>query len=317
MAETEIATMRDSSSGANVEIGKILSTMQALQKKIELLEQCVRQHNISVPSSPLEDGRKIDNSNSGIWLEDEPPSDEGDAYFPIEGTNTRETEKYSADSYSMMVLNGPTCDGEWPLRKKFFFGLGLYVALMQIASLIVLSIGAYSRADLGAGNSRIVRVSQLLSLTFYVVFPDASLHDFARALRYYPRAKGAKPGDPVQLMKLACILRGFQGLLAVVPAWLLIMTAKSVDGVLLSFAAINVVSNFDEAAFAIARTGAMGTVYKHEVERIENIDVPLCFYRDVIHVRYWLGVGLLNIITFGAMVVAWAIDVDDDDQEFE
>jgi len=313
MAETEMAAMGDSSSGANVDIGQILSTMQALQKRVEILEQCVRQHNITVPSIPLEDGRKIDSTSSGVWLESEPPSDEGDSYFPIEGRPARETEKYSADSYSMMVLNGPTCDGEWPIRKIFFFFVGLYVALIQIASLIVLSIGAYSRADLGGGNSGIVRASQILSLIFYVVFPDASLHDFARALRYYPRAKGAKTGDPVKLMKLACILRGFQGLLAVVPAWLLIMTAKSVDGVLLSFAAINVISNFDEAAFAIARTGAMGPVYQHEVERIENIDVPLCFYRDIIHVRYWLGVGLLNIATLGAMMVAWDIEVDDED----
>jgi len=306
MAETEMPPL------ANNDIAEILRNMQALQKKVEVLEECVRQHNITVPA--LEEGGKPA-SQTGIWRKKDNDESE-DSYYPIEGqqSTVRQTEKYSADSYSMMVLNGPSCDGEWPLRKKIFFGVSLYVAFIQIASLIVLSIGAYSRVDLGKGNSsKIVRASQILSLSFYVVFPDASLHDFARALRYYPRSKGAQPGDPVKLMKLACLLRGFQGLLAVVPAWLLIMTAQSVDGVLLSFAAINVISNFDEAAFAIARTGAMGPIYKHEVERIENTDVPLCFYRDIIHIRYWLGVGVLNIATFGAMVVAWAIDPDDDD----
>ena len=335
---TEMATVTDSSSGTNArdkDMAQILSNMEALQKRVVLLEQFISRHNDTyVFENSIEKGGEPENKHSiakdgsdGIWREHGnnvgsfPNGESSNSYYAIENegpaSQRRLPEKYPADSYSMMVLNGPPSEGEWPLRRKIFFGVGLYVALMQIASLIILTCGALmdnSRAKLGGGNSNIVRVSQILSLSFYVIFPDASLHDFAYSLRYYPKTKEANKGDPVGMMKVACILRGFQGLFAVVPAWLLIMTADSVMGVLLSFASINVIANFDSTAFAIARTGAMGPVYTHEVERIEHKDIPPCFYREDIHARYWTGVGLLNITAFVAMLMAWTFDPEDFEQ---
>jgi hypothetical protein len=300
------------SSGKDNDIVVVLQNMQTLQKKVDILEQYI-QNNVKGAANAgvnvLQQGRRIDESSSLVWRDnDNNQNNDGSNYSAVEGPVDQPTRKYPADSYSMMVLNAPV-GGKWPVKNIIFFVAGLYVALFQIAGLILLTIGALQdyMSDLSNEDERtgVIKAAQILSLSFYVVFPDASLHDFAKALRYYPSSNGAIDDGYVDAMKIACILRGFQGLLAVVPVWLLIMASDSVVDVILNFSAINVISNFDEAAFAIARIGAMGPVYQEEVKRIENTDLPPCMYREIIHVRYWIGVAALNISTFGALSMTW------------
>jgi len=301
------------SSGKDKDIALVLKNMQTLQKKVEILEQYIQNNVKGAANAGVnapEQGRRSDNSSAGIWRDnDNNQNNDGSNYHAIEGPVEQPTRKYPADSYSMMVLNAPV-GGKWSFRNIIFFVAGLYVALFQIIGLILLTLGAAIdyRDDLRNGDEKsgVIKAAQILSLSFYVVFPDASLHDFAKALRHYPTSgNGAIDDGYVGAMRIACILRGFQGLLAVLPVWLLIMSSDSVVGVILNFSAINVISNFDEAAFAIARTGAMGPVYKQEVERIENTDLPPCMYREIMHIPYWIGVGGLNISTLVAMLITW------------
>jgi hypothetical protein len=312
MQTTEMATMTTPAPSEEMatmttpppsdDIATILNTVDILQKKVEFLEEYIK----DLKADPAPKALPPPHSADGIYVAiDGPPVKPGEAGQP--------GHKWPADSYSMMVLNAPPRVGDWEPRNKLFFGIGLYVALFQIITLLLLTLGCFldgARASFGEHQPAIVRVAQVLALSFYIFFPGPSLHDFTKALRYFPIGDKAIPGDPVEFMEIACFLRGFQGLLAILPAWLLIMSSNSVVMVILSFAAINVISEFDEAAFAIARTGAFGPLYRQEVERIESLDVPCSFYQETIYFNYWVGVGTLNLVALVAMVIVWAVHDD-------
>jgi len=193
-------------------------------------------------------------------------------------------ETYPKDCYALIALNKPESK-----KKSIFILFGLMVFLFQIAFLVLLIDGGtnlkYGTVE-DSGNpgldllanfippnaSRVVRASQVLSLLAYVIFPQSTLQDVFNAFRFWSSGDSC---DPVWCIRFSCALKGFQGISAIIAAWLLVMTSTTVVDIILNFTAITFISDLDELAFTLAKSGMVGEALKKESENCQEKDTCL------------------------------------------
>eukprot|EP00957_Ditylum_brightwellii_P120764 9211850-Ditylum_brightwellii.AAC.1 len=84
--------------------------------------------------------------------------------------------------------------------------------------------------------------------------------------------------------------------------FLLIVTSDDVIDIILNFAAVNFISNLDEAAFDLAKWGKYGPALEREAKNIEEKPIPYCIYRKHQHKRYLSTVIPIAILLISAVV---------------
>lgn len=235
-------------------------------------------------------------------------SDDEDEIVKEEGFDT----KYPPDCYSMMALNGPT-NGKWEDRQSFiYFMFSLLVFFFQI---LLLGLAFFSGVDWLRGTvpendnpgqgffthfippnaNTVTRATQILSLLVFCVFPEASLQDVVTAIQLFPWATSGN----FWFLRLSCILRWLQGVLAIASVWLLVMSSETVIDIFLNFTAVNFISSLDDTAFTLAESGVFGPSMKEETLRIIDSKLPSCVDREKKHVWYWKTMAATLIATLG------------------
>jgi len=228
--------------------------------------------------------------------------------------------KYPQDCYSLIALNGPRRNGLWVSNQRFmFFLFGMTVFLFQ-TGLLTLSIwSAMDRINGTVGESdnpdegfwstfiqpntnTMVKMTQVLSLLVFVVFPESSLQDVATAIHMFSWSS-TDTGHQLWSLRLSCSLKLFQGILAIIAMWLLVMTSDRVVDIILNFTAINFISNIDDLAFELAGSGVFGPAVKEEVSNIsEHAKLPACVHRERKDVWYWRVMATTFLFLFGFMI---------------
>jgi len=135
-------------------------------------------------------------------------------------------------------------------------------------------------------TTNIVKVTQVMSLLIYALFPGDSVQDLAKSFRYYPKSD-LNDYEPTRCIKLSCILRFIQGVMAVLAALILVLTSRTVMDIILNFTALNSISGIDDTTFALAEAGVFGPEFKKETDYVKNKDLPVRVYRKTKHVIYW------------------------------
>ena len=139
--------------------------------------------------------------------------------------NRHKQSKYPEDCYSFIALHSP-----FETKKKtIFFLFGPFVLQMTLLLLLAWSetnslIGTIGETDnpdsegdgfLGfvgsfvpSNASKIVRSTQVVALTTYILFPDQSLKDVIAAAQLFPLPSNMQSGEPVASLRFASLLRG-------------------------------------------------------------------------------------------------------------
>lgn len=243
-------------------------------------------------------------------------------------TSQYDLKGYPRDCYSLIALNGPT-GNKWPMKRILFFGLGLFVVILQLAFLfltilsrVLPSVGDVDTDNPGnrgssfiktlsgewisrfapANSSTIVVASQYLSLLVYVIFPESSIEDIVQALYFFPIPSKAVHGDPVWCMGIACCLRAIQGVVASITVFFVVVTTDTVLDIFLNFAALNFISKIDDAFFGLARSGVFGPGLEAEASRIENFILPACMQHRSHHLCYRFAMCAVALILFPLML---------------
>ncbi len=230
----------------------------------------------------------------------------------LEGSDSH----YPTDCYSLIALNGP-CGGKWPLKKMKFFFFGVTVFSFQISFLVMMLLSRSNKnaSDIEIDNpiphflqfipsnsKEVIRVSQIITLLAYTVFPDASLMDVFRSYQYWPAFSKATKDDPVHCMVISCVLRAFQGYLATMAVFLVVITTPSVVDIILNFTALSFISSLDDEAFALLKSGAFGSDLRKEVERVVEAKLPPCFApKDTLRL-YWKVMGSTGLFLFSLLL---------------
>lgn len=84
----------------------------------------------------------------------------------------------------------------------------------------------------------------------------------------------AQSGNSLGWLRFSCTLKFIQGLLATFSTLLLVVTSNQVVDIILNFTAVNFISNLDDHAFHLAKSGDFGPALQREAERIATTDLP-------------------------------------------
>ena len=213
-------------------------------------------------------------------------------------------EKFSEDSYSFIALNGPEKNCSWSRERLVFFLFGFLPFVFQMVFLGLLlysqtnelrgTIGETDNPDnqkegigtmsllasfIPANSTPIIRWAQVTSLASFVIFPDASLQDIMRSIRLFPRSSEGESDNQFRCVALSCFLRFIQGIAAMIVTVLLVLTSNTVVDIILNFTAVNFISDLDEYAFSLAKTGEFSPTFQDEAERIAKTVLPRCMLR--------------------------------------
>jgi hypothetical protein len=254
---------------------------------------------------------------------------------PEADTNTEDIDnnnKYPEDCYSLIALSGPVSN-QWQKKKIRSFAFGFVVFLFQMLFLGLLFFGVvhvklgtvedpgnpdsddhFWASFMPPNNKHIVVVTQVVSLLAFVLFPDSSLQDVVKAVQWFPMSSTKENSNQVFYLRFACILRGMQGFVACLTAWLLVMTSPSVVDIILNFTAINFVSNLDDEAFLLAKEGVFGKELRKDTRRIEDEKLPSCVHEKGRQVWcwYWIVMACTSLLFFGFMTYVLVLQKSDD-----
>lgn len=205
--------------------------------------------------------------------------------------------KYPHDNYSFIALNGPT-NGSWPSKNFLFFLFGLLPFVFQMLFLGMLvwsetdelrgTIGENDNPDsekdglmgnlaafIPANANQIIRWTQVTAILAYSVFPGSSLTDIVKAVQIFPTFSTSQSGNSIEWLRFSCTLKLIQGLLATFSTLLLVVTSNQVVDIILNFTAVNFISNLDDHAFHLAKSGDFGPALQKEAKRIVTTDLPV------------------------------------------
>lgn len=267
------------------------------------------QHD-SMPTEFDEEAQLSWSTGDSTWTGEEPsswkdfcsdaPENDTSGKMPSEEDDEK---RYPKDCYSFLALNGPS-DNSWPLKKVMFFLFGLMPFLFQMP-LLGLFFSLVDKMDYGEDSDSCPhkRIAQVISLLVYLVFPNSTLHDVIKAVQLFPWSSKEKDNVPVGCIRISCVLRGIQSNCAIMTVFLLVMTSANAYDIILNFTAVNFISDLDEAAFSLARSGMFGLSLKEESKRIERKNLPACSYRESKHVSYGIVVLYTAATLFGLMMV--------------
>jgi len=241
----------------------------------------------------------------------------------------KEARYFPEDCYSFIALNGPKSNGmSWSREKMLLFGFGILPFIFQMMFLLLLisSVMSEKRGTLGENDNpwgekdgvkkvfgkfipsnapRVLRCTQVLSIMSYLIFRNSSVKDFVKSVQLWPNSSLTVHGDPIGSIKISCFLRGLQGSFAMIATLLLVATSKEVVDVVLNFTAIGFVSELDDVAFDLAKTGDFGPIFQKESERIVNEKLPLCMVKDK-DARYYINKMIISTM-FGMIFLALVV----------
>lgn len=186
-------------------------------------------------------------------------------------------EDKMVNCYSFLAL-GCAPDNRLP------FAYGLMVFAFQIAFLILMicskvnrSMSANEDIDnpneegfseyMPANASLVVRTTQFVAIFAFVIFAEDSIGDVVNAVRFLPLPFWSTKHLWVSV---ACFFSFAQGILACFTVFLLVMTSEDVIDIVLNFTAVNFISNLDDTAFDIAKSGRYGDVLKKKALFIDE-----------------------------------------------
>jgi hypothetical protein len=92
------------------------------------------------------------------------------------------------------------------------------------------------------------------------------------AIRTFPMRSTSNKG----MQLFSCVLKLIQGLIAILVTFFVIASSGSAIDILLNFIAINFVSEIDDRAFDLAKSGEFGPALQKKALEIEMIDLPDC-----------------------------------------
>lgn len=249
------------------------------------------------------------------------PNDEIPTTIDAIATEEDDDRYYPKDSYSILVLNGPT-ENNWSGRKFLFCLFAFVPFVFQTGFLHLMQLHLAEKRDEGQfphlptdtdemdadaiakmqACIRNVRVAQGISLLAYVVFPNSTLNDIIKAIQLFPMSAASADKDvPVACIRISCILRGVQGLFALLIVFLLVMSSHNTLDIILNFTAVNFITDLDDTAFSLAKSGVFGKHLKREAYRIANTKLPACINRESKQV--WCGIVMVStaVILYGLM----------------
>eukprot|EP00536_Pseudo-nitzschia_multiseries_P014915 jgi/Psemu1/216239/e_gw1.787.18.1 len=223
---------------------------------------------------------------------------------------TANRQVYAQDTYSFLSLHGP-------FDQPIFFGIGMIVSLFQLSLILMMLLSVLhphwgtkhddNPADgvlpniVAANSSPVVQATQFLAILSYILFADASILDITAAVEAFPNFSKVAKGDKVKCMVFSSMLRCFQGFMAMVAAFLLIITSDTAVEIVLNFSAVNFISHMDNVAFMLALSGKYGEKIAEEANRITNLQLPPCMSRRK-HARFHFTLASLGVI-FVAFII--------------
>lgn len=257
-----------------------------------------------------------------------PDMEEGNSYTDRDKDDCDGDDRYyPKDSYSILALNGPKC-GQWPKQKLLFFLYGLAPLVFQtgILQLMLLHLkqkrGDHEHANRSYPDFDLdcliqIRIAQATSMLAYILFPGSSFQDVTRAIHLFPmRSTNSDSNFPVQCVRFSCILRGLQGLLAMFVVFLLVVSTHDTLAVILSFTAVNFITDLDNVAFQHARCGIFGPKLKDEARRISHKRLPDCIHRESKHVGYGFVMAFAAVVFSTLMALIWNEEDRDHQSDF-
>jgi hypothetical protein len=195
-------------------------------------------------------------------------------------------EKYPPDTYSFIALNGPMSNNGWPLQKMKFFLFGLMPFVFQIFFLVLLVINLDNTDPDLCNRGLDVRMAQIVAMLAYVIFPNSTQQDLIRAIQHFPWCAAETDDIPVGCIRISSILRVIQGHGAVSVVFLLVMKSDSTLDIILNFTAMHFLSDLDDAAFSLARSGVFGPNFREEAKRIAGTKLPRRVQNQRKHIWY-------------------------------
>ena len=153
-------------------------------------------------------------------------------------------------------------------------------------------------------------MARIVSLVAYLLFPSSTQRGLIKALQLYPWCDPKIEDIPAGCSRLSCILRFTQSNLAITVVFLLIMKSEDILEIILNFTAVNVISNLDDDAFYIARSGILGSKVREEAKRIGNTKLPACMHRK--SKRFWCSMMLaIYAAIFLSLMIAVMTVIED------
>lgn len=228
-----------------------------------------------------------------------------------------EHELFPRDSYSILALNGPTTHG-WSWNKRLFCLFSFLTCAFQFGFLELLLFHMDLKHDIddeshrkleliieeGADKSacyRNMRMAQAIALLTFVMFPNSMIKDLVIAVKLFPMDSKNVTGVPLGCTRISCMLRGIQSIFAIGVVFILVMSTENILEIILNFTAVNFITDLDDSAFKLARSGVFGPALRVETKRIENMKLPPCIHRKSTH--FWYGSVMVAtfVVLFGLM----------------
>mmetsp|Transcript_15464 Transcript_15464/g.35827 ORF Transcript_15464/g.35827 Transcript_15464/m.35827 type:complete len:935 (-) Transcript_15464:520-3324(-) len=198
-------------------------------------------------------------------------------------------QTFPEDSYSLIALNFPT-KGEgfgldWWKNKApaFFFGLMPFVFQIMLLYVSLLSaVEAFEESDADMEffarlfhASSSVFVTQVTILLAYACLPRSSLRDIIMAIHFFPSCSRASSDNRAVGIMVSCILRLSQGFMGIITI-LAVIFFKSEDAItiILNFTALDYISELDEYAFSLCKSGLFGKKLEEKADAITDEALP-------------------------------------------
>jgi len=188
--------------------------------------------------------------------------------------------KFPEDCYSFIAL-GCSRDNYIPFAYAMMvFTFQITFLVLMLCSKMVRKLAFNEEVDnpdeedlffagfIPANVSMIVKITQFVAISAYILFAEDSISDVVDAVRFYPLTPIFSTDH--LFVKVSCVFRLIQGLGACITALLLVMTSADVIDIVLNFTAVNFVSAMDDAAFEIASSGRYGATLKAKAEEITD-----------------------------------------------
>eukprot|EP00537_Pseudo-nitzschia_pungens_P014394 CAMPEP_0172387980 /NCGR_PEP_ID=MMETSP1061-20121228/5161_1 /TAXON_ID=37318 /ORGANISM="Pseudo-nitzschia pungens, Strain cf. pungens" /LENGTH=1394 /DNA_ID=CAMNT_0013117749 /DNA_START=764 /DNA_END=4948 /DNA_ORIENTATION=- len=236
-----------------------------------------------------------------------------DRYPFKENENQDPSTSYPQDCYTFLSLHGP-------FAEPVFFWMGMMVVFFQI-SLICMMLLSVLHPQWGtkhednpssdvnrlakfiaANSSPVVQATQFLAILSYVLFAEASMLDITTAVETWPVWNKATFRENFGAF-FSCALRLFQGTLATLAVFLLIVTSETAVEIVLNFSAVNFISHLDDVAFKMAIWGKYGPKIEKEAKRITTLHLPPTMVQRNKYTRFHCTCGAL-IFVFGVLLTA-------------
>ena len=217
---------------------------------------------------------------------------------------------FHPDCYSFISTNTP---------KSPYWWFGIMIFVFQVSFLILIILGTMSKwrsgkvddnptdgvfADfINTEASPVVVATRIVALLTSIIFIDSSVMDIIVAVHSFPTYSMVTKRDNFWNLAFSCILRFTQGFLAQLVMLILIFNTNDPIDIILNFTALNFVSQLDDMAFDLAKSGKYGKKFENECMRVEQAPLPVCMYRNRKHGRFLVTIIFLGTVVFAIFFI--------------